>query len=594
MIERIFLNLALFTVIALAICNGKSISSNSNEEEAKVFLKETSDELFKFFDQVGDSYYRDHDNSYDQRESYKNYTIVYTKIFEDAQKFDYKNFKDPELKFAFETLIKEADLKIVGDQFLEILDSVEEMKKLEDEEIIPDYHDKTNKLAFDPDVASIMESTDDPEELQHYWSEWRKLIGEKAAADLDLTVEACKAAAEKTGKTPLEFWMRGYNLTDMESLMNEVRPLYSELHAFIRNLVGKKYGESYITPEGLLPIHLYEQIHDHLASNNSIIEEMFPYDELPDVEIDEFEATPLVKIVEEMFVDMGFEKFPEKLWGDRIIESNNEKCSVSSWPWTTNIFLEYCEEMDYSGFITLYDSMAYILYAKEMTGLPAYYFNHPNHLGTAIAYALHLSASTTSNLKSIGMIKDMINDKVEMNRLARSGILALLNLPQDFVHSKVMADLLSGNITKAELNDHYWKLMEKYAGVSPPKGHHTDTFDLPLYFYDEIRENDMTIDFTSQIMAFQIYEKLCELAGKYPKEPLHLCDLNGSKEVGNALKKTMKLGYSKPFYVVYGTLFPENPTVQANGILDFYKPLKKLLEEKNKEANIKAGWKSSD
>lgn len=68
----------------------------------------------------------------------------------------------------------------------------------------------------------------------------------------------------------------------------------------------------------------------------------------------------------------------------------------------------------------------------------------------------------------------------------------MLKIPSFFVHSKIMNDLLSGRIKVEKVNEYYWKLMKKYAGVAPPVERSEDSFDFPHTFYEDVENNHQT------------------------------------------------------------------------------------------------------
>ncbi|XP_055849688.1 angiotensin-converting enzyme-like [Episyrphus balteatus] len=377
--------------------------------------------------------------------------------------------------------------------------------------------------------------------------------------------------------------------------MAAIKPLYIELHAFIRNQLQKKYGDSIIKPDGLIPDHLFEQVLAQAWSNNSVIEDVFPLKNLPPVESvmkKRFKAINLYEIAERFYEHLGFEKYPYKIIKPH--DDNDDECEAKVFYSTPDIRLEFCEKMNFMDFLQAYAQMGNIYYAQQMTGLPAYFFETKG-LEDAIGNAVILSTSTHHNLKAIGMILDFnFTTEVEINRILRKAIQKVLNLPLDFVHIKVMADLMSEKVKIKELNKHYWELMDKYAGIGPPNDGGSNTLDLPYNFFMDMNENEMSRKFNMEIVSYQIYKRLCELSGKYPKEDLHLCDMHGSKDAGDALKKMMKLGSSKPMNEVLATMFPDNPKVMADSLLEYYNPLKVMIGEINKEANVKLGLKTSE
>ncbi|XP_055851842.1 angiotensin-converting enzyme-like [Episyrphus balteatus] len=619
MARKIFANLATLGVIVLSICTVKCKSLNSNEAQAKSFLKETSDKMFTFFDElVNKENYYEIDIYLNQYKTNRNYIKFVNKIVEDARTFDFENFEDTELKYAFEILIQLADENIIGvNRQSRIFESLKGLDYLTSYEEILKYQNTKEKLPYSPDVLKIIEKSMDEKELQHYWTAWRKLTGEWANDNLNFTIEGLKDAANMSDLSAVKFWSRGFNITDMEDLMWEIQPLYKELHALIRNLLRNRFGAPVIGSNGLIPDHLFEQIKHQIMTNDSLIEELYHFEDLPSTDqmIDEsFNANEFYKIANRFFRKLGFKKYPSKLWGDRIKlfkiedeyaekddgevdeydDEGAENCRTRVNYRTPNVYLEYCPGKNLSNFFDSFINLGYLYYAKEMKGLPAYYFKAPQSLDYAIGKAMILSASTHQFLNDNGLLFDLYSTKkIEMNRLLRMGLRHLLYLPLDFIHTKLMADLLSDKVKLEDINNYYWDLMSEYAGIKKPNGHETDNYDLPYNFYKQMNSNQMGREFTTEILSFQIQKKLCELSGKYPDEPLHECNIAENKDAGDALKEMMQLGSAKPFYEVLEAMFPENPKVSSEGFLEYFKPLQIMLRKKNKKSNLKSGWSSS-
>lgn len=57
-----------------------------------------------------------------------------------------------------------------------------------------------------------------------------------------------------------EFWIRGYEVNDfrpqMERLWKQIKPLYLQIHAYVRRKLWERYGSSVISRKGPIPAHL--------------------------------------------------------------------------------------------------------------------------------------------------------------------------------------------------------------------------------------------------------------------------------------------------------------------------------------------------
>ncbi len=67
------------------------------------------------------------------------------------------------------------------------------------------------------------------------------------------------------------------------------------------------------------------------------------------------------------------------------------------------------------------------------------------------------------------------------------------------------------------------------------------------------------------------------------------CDFSGSHEAGAALAEMLKLGSSVPWQDALETLTGERK-MDAGPILEFFRPLHKWLQRKNRENGDRPGW----
>lgn len=57
-----------------------------------------------------------------------------------------------------------------------------------------------------------------------------------------------------------DFWIRGYEIDDfrlqMEDLWGQIKPLYLQIHAYVRRKLREQYGSSVVSRRGPIPAHL--------------------------------------------------------------------------------------------------------------------------------------------------------------------------------------------------------------------------------------------------------------------------------------------------------------------------------------------------
>ena len=87
------------------------------------------------------------------------------------------------------------------------------------------------------------------------------------------------------------------------------------------------------------------------------------------------------------------------------------------------------------------------------------------------------------------------------------------------------------------------------------------------------------------VLQFQFHRALCKKAGW--TGPLHECSIYGNKEAGEAFKKMLAMGASKPWQDALFELTGQRE-MDATAILEYFAPLQKWLEEQNK--GEQCGW----
>ncbi|XP_055849641.1 angiotensin-converting enzyme-like [Episyrphus balteatus] len=598
------LYLVLLGVFTFCKCNPAPL--NAKELEARNFVENATTRMHTLYEQTRLlNYQLENIEPWELTTKYEELKVLINAIADlvrESKKFDSSQFQDDELKYILELIGQEADEAILGSWWVEkILEAVNAVEAMPFRRNIVKFQNKKVKLTYVPDVQKIIAYTNNTMELKYYWKQWREINSETVLRSIIRITDGILEAAKASDVQPMDFWMKRFNLTQMERIMNETRPLYMQLHAFIRNQLNKKYGDSVIKPNGIIPDHLFRQVIAQTWTNASIIEDAFPLAQLPPYEKilkqKHYDATELYKTADEFYKSLGFDSLPENFWGSQIKMSKNKDegdCKPSFFDVTSNVFMFFCQKMDFRTFLQAHRYMGQMYYAREKVGLPPYYSSAHN-MEAAVGEAGILSASTLSHLKTIGLLNDFeINKNVEFNRLLRMGFHTLLSIPQQFVHTKVLADFFAGKVELGLLNKHYWKLMDQYLGVGPPMNRLSDTYDFPEKFYLEINENREATKFNTEIFGYQFYKKLCQISGKYSSGDLHKCDFYGSKDVGDSLKKMMKLGSSKRLNKLLEVMFPENPTMSSEGLLEYYSPIKSWLVEKNQEADVKLGWTPSN
>lgn len=113
---------------------------------------------------------------------------------------------------------------------------------------------------FNLELTEILTKSRDPEELKHVWVQWRNAVGPKVKTMFQEYVQLSNDAARLNNFTNnAEYWLESYETVDfkeqIEELWQQIKPLYLQIHAYVRHQLRKKYGD--VVPEkGPIPAHL--------------------------------------------------------------------------------------------------------------------------------------------------------------------------------------------------------------------------------------------------------------------------------------------------------------------------------------------------
>lgn len=108
-----------------------------------------------------------------------------------------------------------------------------------------------NRLTLDPDITERFANSRNFDELQYLWVAWRNATGQKMRDTYKDYVELENEVARGNGfKDGAEYWMDDFEdpkfEENMDALWEQVKPLYDELHTYMRYKLLGIYGKCHI------------------------------------------------------------------------------------------------------------------------------------------------------------------------------------------------------------------------------------------------------------------------------------------------------------------------------------------------------------
>lgn len=458
--------------------------------------------------------------------------------------------------------------------------------------------DSSKCLGID-DLEEQMAKSRNPMDLEAMWVGWHK-VGAPMRDKYARFVELSNQGARELGfKDTGAMWRVGYDMSpeqfsaSLEQLWQQVKPLYMELHAYVRKKLIEKYGAAANRPDGMIPADLlgnmwaqeWGNVYDIVAPPSA----PETYDIGQILQSRNTTAKQVVQYGENFFKSLGFEALPPTFWERSMLTKPKDRdvvCHASAWQidLDKDVRLKLCIHDTSDDFITVHHELGHNYYQLAYRTQPVLFRNGANDgFHEAIGDSIALSI-TPDYLKKIGLITKVPPPSADIPLLLRTALDKIAFLPFGLMIDKWRWEVFSGQIKPEDYNKAWWKLREKYQGVAPPVNRTEADFDPGAKYH--IPDNTPYIRyFLARIYQFQFYKGMCEAAGY--QGPLNRCSVYGSKAAGEKLNAMLSLGQSKPWPEAMQVLTGEKKA-DARPMIEYFQPLIDWLKQQN--AAQKLGW----
>ena len=453
------------------------------------------------------------------------------------------------------------------------------------------------------DIEAAMGTNRNPEELKEMWASWHDQVGAPMKADYVRMAEIGNQGAKELGFTDLgAMWRSNYDmpaddfakLTD--KLWTEVKPLYDELHTYVRGQLNKKYGDGVQAKTGPIRADLlgnmwaqeWGDIYDIVAPPGS---GDIGYDIGALLKEKGYDEMKMVKTGEGFFSSLGFEPLPASFYArSQFLKPADREvvCHASAWDVDNkdDLRIKMCIKINTGDFVTIHHELGHNYYQRAYNKQSYLHLNGANDgFHEAIGDAVALSI-TPDYLVQIGLLdasKVPSADK-DNGLLLRQAMDKVAFLPFGLLVDKWRWGVFDGSIKPADYNTAWTGLRRQYQGIVPPVERPVDAFD-PGAKYHVPGNTPYTRYFLARILQFQFYKAACDTAGW--KGPLHRCSFYGNKEVGKNLNAMLELGASKPWPDALEA-FTGSRQMSGKAMIEYFAPLMKWLKAQNK--GQKKGW----
>ncbi len=431
------------------------------------------------------------------------------------------------------------------------------------------------------------------------WEGWHT-ISKDMRPQYERLVALSNEGAKEIGFKDLgELWRSGYDMSpadfekETDRLWTQVKPLYDDLHCYVRNQLAAKYPGK-VDPKGPIPAHLLGNMWAQEWSNVYPLVE--PYkgqsslDVTANLKKNKYDELKLVKLGESFFTSMGLKPLPDTFWQRSQFKKPQDRdvvCHASAWDvtYSNDLRIKMCIKIDEEDLITVHHELGHDYYFMNYYTLPVLYQQGANDgFHEAIGDALTLSI-TPAYLKKLGLLAEVPNnEKGLINLQMKDALEKIAFLPFGRMIDQWRWDVFAGKTRPTEYNAHWWELRQKYQGIAPPSARSEEFFDPGAKYHIPANVPYMRY-FLARIRQFQFHRALCKAAGQ--TGPLHTCSIYGNQAAGEKLRAMLALGASKPWPEALFAMTGERQ-MDATAILDYFQPLQTWLKEKNK--GQACGW----
>jgi len=542
--------------------------------------------------------------------SKEKFSKIEKKIGREAQKFNINQIKDYDVSRKLKLMRNLGTSALPNDKLKAFIKLVSDMGEIYSKAKVLDYETKSQEFSLEPELTEIMRNSRDPKKLEYYWTQWRDASGKKMVNKYKTYVDLYNEAAELNGfsdaaRMKVDPYESATFIEEMEETWFGLKPLYEQLHAYVRHKLNKHYGSDIVSDTDALPAHLLGNM--WAQSWNNIDDIVRPYPNKPSLNVtgemvrQGWTQRKMFEKADDFFQSIGLTAVPEEFWSGSIIEKPKGReltCHASAWDFYNgkDFRIKQCTRVNQEDFVTVNHEMGHIQYFLQYKHLSYLYRQGANpgfHEG--VADILSLSVGTATYFQRLGLLSpdvDVSDEETNINILLSMALERIAFLPFGYLVDKFRWDVYSGKTSKENMNCHWWKLRHDIQGIKPPNTRNTDQFDAGAK-YHVASDVGYVRYFTAFIYEFQFYRELCLASGKYvkgdPAKPLHQCNFYGSYEAGDKLREMIKLGASKPWKEVMRVMTGE-PKMDTNAIRAYFEPLEAWLKAENQRNGITVGW----
>ena len=453
------------------------------------------------------------------------------------------------------------------------------------------------------DIEEAMGTTRDPGKLAEMWTSWNDNVGAPMHDDYVRLVGIANEGAKELGYADVgALWRSGYDMPadefarEMDRLWMQVKPLYDQLHCYVRAKLNEHYGAKVQPATGPIRADLLGNMWAQEWGN--IYDLVAPkgvgdvgYDLTALLVAKGYDPVKMVKAGEAFYTSLGLPALPASFWDRSMFTKPRDRevvCHASAWDIDNkdDLRIKMCIKVNGDEFRVIHHELGHNYYQRAYNQQPFLYLSGA-HDGFHEAIGDFIALSITPEyLVQIGLLdasKVPSADK-DIGLLLRQAMDKVAFLPFGLLMDKWRWGVFSGSIKPGDYEKGWNDLRRQYQGIVPPMDRPATAFD-PGAKYHIPGNTPYARYFLARILQFQFYKAAADQVGW--KGPLHRCSFYGNKTVGDRLNKMLAMGSSKPWPDALET-FTGSRQMDGSAMIAYFQPLMRWLEEQNK--GRQCGW----
>ncbi|NXV31917.1 ACE2 enzyme, partial [Rissa tridactyla] len=541
------------------------------------------------------------------------WSAFYDEASRNASSFPLTSIQDPLTRLQIQALQDRGSSVLSPEKYSRLSTVLNTMSTIYSTGTVCKINNPSECLVLEPGLDVIMANSTDYHERLWAWEGWRAGVGRMMRPLYEEYVELKNEVAKLNSYSDYgDYWRANYEadypeaykysrdqlIEDVEKTFEQIKPLYEQLHAYVRHRLEQVYGPKFISSTGCLPAHLLGDMWGRFWTN--LYDLTVPYPAQPNIDVTsamsekKWDAIKIFKAAEAFFTSIGLYKMTDDFWNKSMLteptDGRKVVCHPTAWDLGQNDYrIKMCTKVTMDDFLTAHHEMGHIEYDMAYSTQPFLLRGGANEgFHEAVGEIMSLSAATPQHLKSLDLLEPTFqeDEETEINFLLKQALTIVGTMPFTYMLEKWRWMVFRGEITKQEWTKRWWEMKREIVGVVEPLPH-DETYCDPAALFHVANDYSFIRYYTRTIYQFQFQEALCKAANH--TGPLHTCDITNSTAAGQNLRELLELGRSKPWTQALESVTGEK-YMNAAPLLHYFEPLYKWLQKNNSGRYI--GWKT--